>query len=172
MTSVQSAVQGLRPKDVIPVNSQVGESECNGRVENTIRRIQEKIRVFRHGFEKSTKDKIQDNSFVMAWFVRWVAELLSKYSPGDDGRTPYERSLGSQCQTPLVPFGETVMYLPMETVHRNKGEPAKLFGVWFGANERTEEVLAGTYKGVVKRRIASRFSKEQCRDDPMINHCI
>ena len=39
--SVQRAIQEFRP-GVIPTNSPVGESECNGRVENIIRRIQEK----------------------------------------------------------------------------------------------------------------------------------
>ena len=43
MTSVQTAVQELRPKDVIPINSPVGESECNGRVEDIIRRIQGRL---------------------------------------------------------------------------------------------------------------------------------
>ena len=169
MTSVQTAVQELRPKDVIPINSPVGESECNGRVENTIRRIQEKTRAPRHGLEKGIRDRIQDNALVMAWLVRWAAELLSKYSPGDDGRTPCERIRGSQCKTPLVPFGETIMYLPMKTVHRNKGEPAKLPGVWLGINERTEEVLVGTHKGIVKCRTVSRLSKDQCWDAAMVN---
>ena len=33
---------------IVPINSPAGESACNGRVENTIRRVQEKIRVLRH----------------------------------------------------------------------------------------------------------------------------
>ena len=77
MTSVQMAVQEVRPKDVIPVNSPVGESECNGRAENAIRRIQEKTRALRHALERGLKEKIQDDAPIMAWLVRWAAEVLS-----------------------------------------------------------------------------------------------
>lgn len=164
MTSVQTAVQELRPNAAIPVNSRVGESECNGRVENTIRRVQEKTRALRHGLEHGIKEKLPDDSPVIAWMVRWAAELLSKYAPGDDGKAPYERLRGTQCKSPLVQFGEAVWYLPMKTVRRSKGDPAKLPGIWLGINERTEEVLVGTMKGVVKCRTVSRMSSDKCWD--------
>ena len=47
---VQRALQDLK-SDIIPINSPVGESACNGRVENAIRRVQEKMRTLRHQFE-------------------------------------------------------------------------------------------------------------------------
>ena len=86
-----------------------GESECNGRVENAIRRVQEKIRTLRHQLEHNIKTRVPDDSPIMAWLIRWAAELLSKYAVGDDGRTPYERIRTEDCVTPLVPFGETIM---------------------------------------------------------------
>ena len=57
MVSLQAAVQSIRPKEVIPVNSPVGESESNGRVENAIRRVQEKSRVLRHQLEENMKEE-------------------------------------------------------------------------------------------------------------------
>ena len=71
VTSVQSAVQELRPKGAVPVNSPVGESGCNGRTENAIRRFQEKARALRHGLEKGIGEKLSGNSRIMAWFVRF-----------------------------------------------------------------------------------------------------
>ena len=118
--TVQKEIQELRP-NVVPTNSPVGESECNGRVENTIRRIQEKTRVLRHQLEQGLKEKIPDEAPIMAWMVRWAAELISKYSPGDDGITPYERIRLESCVVPLVPFGEAVMYLPLKTAQAAKG---------------------------------------------------
>ena len=55
IVELQSAIQLARPGSVILVNSPVGESESNGRVENTIRRIQEKTRVLRHQLETNMK---------------------------------------------------------------------------------------------------------------------
>ena len=107
------------------INSPVGESECNGRVENAVRRVQEKIRVLRHQLERNIKEPLHNNSPIMAWFVRWATEIISKYAPGDDGRTPFERIMHEKCIVPLVPFGEIVLYLPPKTVRRNKGDVAK-----------------------------------------------
>ena len=133
---VQRAIQDLNP-EIIPINSPVGESACNGRVENAVRRIQEKMKTLRHQLEGGIKQKIPDQSPIMAWMARWAAELISKYSAGDDGKSPYERIRQEKCQVPLVPFGEKVLYLPMKTATSSKGEPAKRPGVWFGIIERT-----------------------------------
>ena len=117
IVELQSAIQLARPGSVILVNSPVGESESNGRVENTIRRIQEKTRVLRHQLETNMKAKIPNDSVLMPWIVRWAAELLSQHAPGEDGRTPYEQIRGERCVVPVIPFGEQVQYLPMKTVH-------------------------------------------------------
>ena len=158
--SVQRAIQEMRP-NVIPTNSLVGESECNGRVENTIRRIQEKVRVLRHQVEQGIKERIFDNAPIMAWLVRWAAELLSKYPFGDDGRIPFERIRNEACAVPLVPFGETIMHLPLQTASGSKGDPIKRQGVWLGTVERTEEVVVGTTRGIVKCRIGHRFAENE-----------
>ena len=47
----QKAIQDLR-SEIVPINSAVGESACNGRAEDTIRRVQEKLRVLRHKLEQ------------------------------------------------------------------------------------------------------------------------
>ena len=56
------------------------------------------------------KMKFIDSIPIMAWLVGWAAELLSKYSCGDDGKSPHERLHGETCITPFVPFGESVFY--------------------------------------------------------------
>ena len=108
IVEVQTAMQETRPNMIIPINSPVGESESNGRAENSIRRVQEKIRTIRHHVEQHAGVKIPEQSPIMAWMVRWAAELISKYSRGDDGKSPYERIRGEPSNVPLVPFGETV----------------------------------------------------------------
>ena len=125
MIRLQTAVQELRTKDVILVNNPVGESESNGRAENAIRRVQEKVRVLRHQLKENIKTKIPDSSPVFAWLVRCAAELVSKYSCGDEGESPHERLHGERCNPPLVPFGESAFYLPLKTVRRDKCDVPK-----------------------------------------------
>ena len=160
IVKLQTAVQEIRPGMVIPTNSPVAESQCNGRVENIIRRVQEKVRTLRHQLESNIRYKISDDAPIMSWLVRWAAELLSKYFPGGDGRIPYERIRQESCAVPIAPFGESVMHLPLTTVKRNKGEPVKKMGVYLGTNERTEESVIGIDRGVVKCRSINRLVKE------------
>ena len=119
-------------------------------MENTIRRVQEKSRTLRHHVEQCIKERIPDDAPILAWMVRWAADVISKYALGDDGRTPFERIRKESCAIPLVPFGETVLYLPLKTATGNKGESVKKQGLWLGNIERTEEALIGTTEGVVK----------------------
>ena len=80
------------------------------------------MRVLRHQIENNTREKLVDISPLIAWMVRWAAELLSKHTTGMDGKTPYQRIREEDCVVPLVLFGERVLYLPMKTVRQDKGE--------------------------------------------------
>ena len=75
IVSVQKAIMEIRP-NTIPTNSLVGESVCNGRIENIIRRVQEKVMVLSHQVDQGIRIAIPDNAPIMSWLVRWVAELL------------------------------------------------------------------------------------------------
>ena len=155
---VQKVLQDIK-FDIIPVNSPVGESACNERVENDMRRVQEKMRALRHQLEHCIGETIPDQLPIIAWMARWAAEWISKYSAGDDGKIPYERIPQEKCMVLLANFGEMVMYLPMKTARESKGVPARRLGIWLGVLERTEETIIGTTNGVVKCRIVSRLSK-------------
>ena len=160
IVNLQTAIQEVR-QHVMPVNSTVGESEINGRVENVVRRAQEKIRVSRHQLESGLQQRLPDDSPIMVRLIRWAGEFISKYVIGDDGKTVYERIRGEQYAVPIVPFGEAVMFLPFKTAKHTKGEAVKKLGVWLGTIERTEETLIGTTMGVVKCRTVSRFTEDE-----------
>ena len=114
--------------------------------------------------------EIPDQAPIMTWMARWASELTSKYAPGDDGKTPYERIRQEACQVPFVPFGEMVLYLPMKTATSSKGVPARKAGIWLGVIERTEEMIIGTKDGVVKCRTVSRMSKDDQWNGEMVVH--
>ena len=88
--------------------------------------------------------------------IRWAGELISKHAIGDDGGIAYERIRGERCAVPVMPFGETIMYLPLRTAKHSKGEAMKRTGIWLGTIERTEETLVGTTRGVIKCRTVIR----------------
>ena len=87
IVALQSEVQRIRTSRTIPVNGPVGESECNGRVENAIRRIQDKARTLKAQIEGETGSKIDNKEALMSGRVRWAGELATKFSLGKDGKT-------------------------------------------------------------------------------------
>ena len=89
--------------------------------------------------------------------VRWAADLISKYSIGYDGKSPYERIRGERSKVPIAMFGE----LKTAKTLREQAQPKMKMGVWLGVIERTEESLIGTEKGVVKCRTVNRMLEKQ-----------
>ena len=84
MVALQGEVQRLRTAKTIPINSPVGESESTGRVENAIKRIQDKVRTIKCHVETEagiSLDKVDD---IMSWLVKWAGELISKYALSKD----------------------------------------------------------------------------------------
>ena len=75
---------------------------------------------------------------------------VSRFKRGKDGKSPYERQKGRPCDTPVVPFGEVVMFrLPEVARDRHQAlEERYEKGVWRGHSRVTSEGLAGTDHGV------------------------
>ena len=106
IVNLQEEVRELRRGKTICTNSPVGESECNGRAENAVRQVQVKVRTFRAAMEAKTTIKLDMSRPFTTWLIRWVGEVLTKYSVGGDGKTPWQRRRGEACDKPIVPIGE------------------------------------------------------------------
>ena len=169
--NVQEEIRELRRGRTICVNSPVGESECNGRAENAIRRVEVKVRTLRSFIEEQTKSKIDMTRPFATWLIRWAGEILTKYTKGKDGKTSWERRRKEHCNKTIVPIGEKILYLPLKTasIHGKKGEPKMEEGIWLGINGRTEEVFVGTERGVVKCRTIKRLPTDKCWDPGLLH---
>lgn len=170
IVALQEEVRQLRRSKTFCVNSIVGESESNGRVENAIRQVQAKVRTLRSFIGSKLKTKIDLNSAFGTWLIRHSAEILTKFKVGTGGKTAWRRRRGEDCDKPLAICGEKVMYLPLKTAtsHADKGEPQMYEGIWLGVNSRTEEVLIGTRRGVVKCRTTKRLPEGQRWDATLV----
>ena len=107
----------------------------------------------------------------MSLMMRWAAELVTKYQTGKDGKTSHERIRGRACNKPLAIFGEKVLYLPLKSVETKatKDEPKMKYGICLGIIDRTEEVLIGTERGVVKCRTVKRLPENQKWDAELVS---
>ena len=160
---MQEEIRELRRGRTIYVNSPVGESECNGRAENAIRRVEVKVRTLRSFIEEQTRSKVDMTRPFATWLIRWAGEILTRYTKGKDGKTPWERRRKELCAKNRVPIGEKVLYLPLKTasIHGKEGEPKMEEGIWLGLNGRTEQVFVGTERGVIKCRTIKRLLADQ-----------
>ncbi len=70
------------------MNSPVGESECNGRAENAVRRVEIKVRTLRSALEEKLGAKVDMSRPFATWLIRWAGEVLTKYTIGRDGKDP------------------------------------------------------------------------------------
>ena len=73
----------------------------------------------------------------MQWLVRWAAVAVSRFQPGKDKNTAYERHTGRSCDIEVVPFGEAVLYRKPE-VARDRHQALEerwSKSVWLGLPE-------------------------------------
>ena len=100
----QEEIRELRRGKTICVNSPVGESECNGRTENAVRRVEVKVGAVRSHVEDKIKATLGRKRPFATWIIRWAGGVLTKYARGQDGKTAWERRRGEKCDKPIVPI--------------------------------------------------------------------
>ena len=167
---LQKKVAELRSKArTIPVNSPVGDSKSNGRVENAIRRVQSMIRTLRSGLEAKLGVKIGRGHALYPWLIEWAADLITRYKVNTEGRTAVQEVRGSKSARAIAEFGEKIMYMPGQTTSGKLGKLDDRYrdGIFLGMRLRSDEILVGTKDGVVKARSVCRHADQSQWDNEM-----
>ena len=99
ITDVQRQVVAVRSGETVPMNSPVGESQSNGRVENAVQRVQGLNRTFQDALETWLNTRIRSGNTIFPWIVEWSAGLITRYVKGESGRTAY-RGSRTRCASP------------------------------------------------------------------------
>ena len=143
----------------VPINSPVGDSQSNGRVENAIKRVQGMVRTIRHDLEAKLGVKIGRDHPYYPWMIEWAADLLTRYTVRPNGRTPIEEVRGRGSTRGVAKFGEKILYMPAKQSSHPQGkwEDRYTDGVFLGMRMRSDEILIGTPQGVVKARSIKRY---------------
>ena len=102
----------------------------------------------------------EPGSAILTWAVEFSGQVVSRFQRSvSDGKTAYERQKLKSCRKALFPFGELVMFMPMETP-KHKGEFRNCVGIMLGLVDRSDEVVIGTTEQLVK---ASYCTSHACR---------
>lgn len=100
---------------------------------------------------------------VLQWIAMWAASVYTKYNVTSTGRTPHEIATGHRCKQPIAGIGERIHW----KVPRKKEEvqdnltSAWEDGIFFGATDRTNELIVGNKEGVFRCRDIRRMAADQ-----------
>ena len=152
IVDVQRAVIAKRGNaPTIPVDSPVGDSQSNGRVENAIKKVRNMVKTILASLESRWGIRVARDHPVYRWVFEWAADLMTRYAHvGDLGKTAVQLIRGSKSSRNIAQFGEKILYKPL-----------KLSGHHRGMRLRSDEILIGTARGVIKTRTPRRRVEEE-----------
>ena len=71
IADVQRQVVAVRPGETLPMNSPVGESQSNGRVESTVQIVHGLIRTLQDALERRLNTRIRSSDPIFPLTVEW-----------------------------------------------------------------------------------------------------
>ena len=101
---------------------------------------------------------------VYPWMFVWATDLMTRYAHvGDMGKTVVQLIRGSKPSRNVAQFGKKILYEPLKlSGHRGHMKDTFLDGIFLGMRLRSDEILIGTARGVIKTRtLRRRVEKEQ-----------
>ena len=172
MTDVQNAIVRARSGFGTALeNSNVGDSNTNGRVERAIQDVKGLIRTLRSFTEEMIGGKIALTDPIVPWMVRHAGHLITRCRIRDNGRTAYQLIKGRRTTAKLIPFGEVVLLKIPKTQHAlGDFQDRWQQGVWVGFMMRSGEHVVATRTGtftvstVMRRAEGKQWSSELLKD--------
>ena len=105
------------------------------------------------------------------WVFEWAADLMTSYAHvGDLGKTAVQLIRGSKSSRNIAQFGEKILYKPLKLSGYLRGnmEDTFLDGIFLGMRLRSDEILIGTARGVIKTRTLRRRAEEEQWDHEFV----
>ena len=97
-----------------PEDSPVKDSKSNGMIENVVKEVQGMIRTLKDQVVDNVNTKLGRDSAIMPWLILHVGRLLTFYKVQADGKTAYQRLRGKNVHINIAPFGEKILYQPIQ----------------------------------------------------------
>ena len=162
IVDVQRAVIAKRDNaPTIPVNSPVGDSQSNGQVENAIKKVRNMVKTILSSLESRWGIRVARDHQVYPWVFEWAADLMTRYAHvGILGKTSVQLIRGSKSSRNIAQFGEKILYKTAETIWSSSRKHGG-HGIFLGMRLRSDEILIGTTRGVIKTRTLRRRVEEE-----------
>ena len=137
------------------------DSKSNGFVERAIQVVEGQIRTLKAALEDRLGQKLPLDAHILPWLVEHAGTLLNMFELSDDGKVPIQRLRGRKVHTPLVEFGESVQFMPLNIAQLGKMTSRTIDGIYLGVSLGTGESLVGNSDGIFRTRSIHRKPLEQ-----------
>ena len=110
----------------------MGDSQSNGATERAVGLVAGQARTLKAALEHRMGTRIPPGAGLLCWLVEFAAYLMNRCDIGSDGKTPLQRLHGRRDNTPILEFGEKILYMPAKPARGGKLEPRFHPGVFVG----------------------------------------
>ena len=100
----------------VPERPPVGDNQFNGVIERAVGLVAGQARTLKAALEHRIGTRIP-----LDWLVELVAYLMNRCDIGSDGKTPLQRLHGRRDNTPILEFGEKILYIPAKPARGGSG---------------------------------------------------
>ena len=171
MLALQKALAVVRVHKTLPINPPEYNPQSNGAAEKAVQDVVGQARCLMLGLEARLKENLDPGLPFVQWLVRHAAFLLTRYSVGHDGLTPWRRLTGRNQTGVVVELGERVFAkLSLKrpaTKRKAKRGKKKLAarsveGIWAGIYPRTGEHIVIRHDGeAIRARTVHRVVEQE-----------
>ena len=119
----------------ILVNSPVGDSQSNERVENAIKKIRNMVKTILSSLESRWCVRVSRDHPVYLGVFEWASDLMTRYAHVVClGKTAVQLVRGSKSSRNIAQFGKKILYIPLKLSghHRGNMEDTFLDGIFLG----------------------------------------
>ena len=112
-------------------------------------------RTLKAALEHPTGARVPPDARILCWLVENATYLMNRCDIGSDGKTSLQRLHGRMDNTPILEFGERILYMPAKPARGGKWEPRFHPGVFVGMLNSSSEAVVITEQGLaIKTRSA------------------
>ena len=140
----------------MPERPPTGESQSNGIIERAVGLVAGQARTLKTALEHRIGARVPPDARILCWLVEFWAYLMKRCDIGRDGKTPLQRLHGRRDNTPILEFGEKILYMPANPARGGKWASRFHPGVFVGMlNSSSEAVLVTEQVLAMKTRAAN-----------------
>ena len=125
-------------------------SQTNAYVERAHQSVDEAmVRTMKEVIEDKAHTRLSATDNITSWMIRHAAFLQTRFSIGNDGKTPFKRRHHKDSTSQLPPFGSAVdAKVRDEETERSNFDSRFIPGIWLGRATESGEHTVGTAQGV------------------------